>query len=256
MVQLRLKLSEENSFPTEQAKMRYTIGHLTGPALDQVVPNVTATGITFANVEAMIQTLERAFDDPDRKGTAQRKLEGLKQTNKDFATYYAEFQCYVAELDWNESAKKAQLRRGLSNELKDALILMDEPEDIDAFVILLQKLDSRIRARRAERPHNPSATAIPSKTLKPAVATTTLAPHPTSTNSGHYGPAPMDLSAGRRRLTEAEKLHRLRSGLCLYCGGSGHMAANCPYKKKPVKAAEVELTPRISEENAEEESKN
>jgi hypothetical protein len=34
------------------------------------------------------------------------------------------------------------------------------------------------------------------------------------------------------------------------------MAANCPYKKKPVKAVEVELTPKISEENAEEESKN
>ena len=50
----------------------------------------------------------------------------------------------MAELDWNESAKKAQLRRGLSNELKDALILMDEPEEIDAFVTLLQKLDSRI----------------------------------------------------------------------------------------------------------------
>ena len=34
------------------------------------------------------------------------------------------------------------------------------------------------------------------------------------------------------------------------------MAANCPYKKKPVKVAEVDLTPRIEEENTEEESKN
>jgi hypothetical protein len=32
--------------------------------------------------------LEMAFRDPDHVVTAERKLEGLKQTNYDFSTYY------------------------------------------------------------------------------------------------------------------------------------------------------------------------
>ena len=42
----------------------------------------------------------------------------------------------------------------------------------------------------------------------------------------------MDLDAMRtRRLSNEEKQRRREQSLCLYCGGPGHIAVNCPAKK-------------------------
>ena len=38
----------------------------------------------------------------------------------------------------------------------------------------------------------------------------------------------MDLSAGKRQLTNEERARRLAEGLCMYCGGQGHLARTCP----------------------------
>jgi hypothetical protein len=45
------------------------------------------------------------------------------------------------------------------------------------------------------------------------------------------GPTPMVLDANRPRfqsLSLDERQHRIRNGLCLYCGQKGHMAIACP----------------------------
>ena len=44
------------------------------------------------------------------------------------------------------------------------------------------------------------------------------------------GPTPMEIDSTRRRgpLTETKKQRCRASRLCLYCGGPGHIAINCP----------------------------
>ena len=44
------------------------------------------------------------------------------------------------------------------------------------------------------------------------------------------------------RLTVAERLWRIKEGLCKYCGEKGHFTANCPNRQKNTSArvAEVE----------------
>jgi hypothetical protein len=133
--------------------------------------------------------------------------------------------------------------------LKDALVHVDEPEDYDLFVAMLQKLDNRMRARQAEKPRTAPAATKPKTT--PTAPATPAPAHPTSSGSGYYGPAPMDLSAGRRKLTQEERLRHLTNGLCLYCGGQGHMAVNCPGKRpRPANVSGVIV------EEVKEESKN
>jgi hypothetical protein len=48
----------------------------------------------------------------------------------------------------------------------------------------------------------------------------------------------MDLSPGRRKLDPAEKVRRMREGLCYYCGGAGHMTSTCP-NKRPLNASSL-----------------
>ena len=41
----------------------------------------------------------------------------------------------------------------------------------------------------------------------------------------------MDLSATRKKLTPAERQRRQIQGLCMYCGGVGHFAAEYPARR-------------------------
>jgi len=76
--------------------------------------------------------------------------------------------------------------------------------------------------------------------------------------AGYTGPAPLDLSARRRRLSAEERAKRFTDGRCLYCGGFDHRAAECAARKMAQKsmAAGVEVndvgTRTRSEESAKE----
>jgi hypothetical protein len=72
-------------------------------------------------------------------------MKEIKQKNREFSLYYAEFQVIAADLDWNPSALRNALRSGLSEEMKDSFIHTDMPDDLPAFVTLCQKRDNHIR---------------------------------------------------------------------------------------------------------------
>ena len=259
---LRLKIhGDGHKFPDVQHQLRYAAGRLSGIAFDQVLPLIQGTKVVLSDLESFVTLLENAFGDPDRMATAERKLENLKQRNQDFASYYAEFQRYIGDVDWNEGAKRSQLTRGLNNELKDQLVTVDAPSAFTEYVTRLQHLDNLIRARAAEKTsrstqfrsgtttvRNPVITSSVTNTNRPAGSGMMgSVSHPPITNlstqSGTHS-GPMDLSSIRRRLTPEQKALRIREGRCLYCGGFGHMALSCPVKltAHPLRASEVSLS--------------
>jgi hypothetical protein len=176
-------------------------------------------------VEALITILENAFGDPDRVRTAERNLQNLRQKNRNFSDYLADFPRYAAEVSWNDAAKRTSLYEGLSSELKDALVTMETPDALDQYIVLLKRVDNKIRARAAERKGTSSTWRNTTQTTTP---TPKPAPPPATTTASGTQAGPMDLSAGRRRLSPAQREDRIRRGLCLYCGGAGHMARQCP----------------------------
>jgi hypothetical protein len=92
-------------FPDEQAMMRYAFNRLSGLALKQILPHVRENGeVGLEDLPAFIQLLETAFGDPDRVATAERNMKEIKQKNREFSQYYAEFQVIATDLDWNPLA--------------------------------------------------------------------------------------------------------------------------------------------------------
>jgi len=167
-------------------------------------------------VEALITLLENGFCDPDRVRTAKRNLQSLRQKNRNISDYLADFQRYAAEASWNDAAKRTSLYEGLTAEHKDALVTLDTPDELDQHIILLKCVDNKIRARAAERKGSSSTWRSPTTTT-----TTTpklAAPPTTSTTATGTQPCPMGLSAGRRRLSQAQREDRMRRGQCFYCG--------------------------------------
>ena len=263
VAQLRLKLGgERDHFPTVQNQLAYAVNRLEGAALDQLMPYILDDRVNLADLPAFVTILETAFGDPDRRRTAERRLHTLKQASRDFSTYFAEFQRYAADTQYDDHAKRSFLRIGLSREMIEALQHRDEPENFLEFVQLLQRVanklkdtqqelgtrryqpnrDSRPSAPPAPRPQQsaPAPAPVQGPALPPAQNTSNPSYHgpaQNTSNPSYHGPAPMDLSSGRRMLPPAERSRRLSEGLCLYCGGMGHMAALCPNKRRPLRAA-------------------
>jgi hypothetical protein len=232
---LRLRLIDRpREFPDEQSKLRYAFSRLEGAALEQLIHLVDNNHVDLDNFDTFVTSLEEAYGDPDHANTAESALSKLRQGNRDLVSCYAEFQHLIADLQWNNAAKRAALHRGLSEELKDILSTQDLPEDWSGYVAHIKKHDIQFRARRAET-YRPSGPNKANSAPVPRVITRAAAPptlYPTNNSSGNLGPAPMDLSAARCRLSPEERQKQIDEGCCLYCGGFHHLARDCPNKAR------------------------
>jgi len=101
-------------------------------------------------------------------------------------------------------------------------------------VMLCQKCDDSIRQQPAVKAaqhkwvgSTGSGTASKTPTLPTAPETA-----PAGTEAGYSGPAPMDISAGRRTMSDEERAKRFADGRCLYCGGFNHRAVECAVRNK------------------------
>lgn len=261
VAQLRLKLfADTTRFPTPQLRLSYAINRCEGRAMEQLLPyirdNGTITGLD--DVEDVISVLQTAFGDPDRAATARHKLQTLRQGNKEFSLYYAEFSRLVSDLDWDQRATMDALRHGLSIEILEKLIGTPNPTNLNDFVNLCQRLDSQIRAVEHLRKLRSSTSSSTSRNASHHPVTTPQQPRtpqgtfaPTSApqpqpDTTQPVPTPMDLSANRRKITPQERAARLAEGRCLYCGGHGHLAATCPNKPAHLRAAATTTTTTLT----------
>jgi hypothetical protein len=136
----------------------------------------------------------------------------IKQKNREFSQYYAEFQVIAADLDWNPSALRNALRMGLSEEMKDSFTYSEMPEELLVFVTVYQKRDNQIRQRRAEKAAQNKGSGIGFASHRPPSAPKAPEAAPAGTVAGFTGPAPMDLSAGKRRISAEERAMRFADG--------------------------------------------
>ena len=121
VTKLRLKLSDNHDrYPTEEKKVNYSMSRLKGDAACTMDPFFRSGA--FGTLDQFISLLERTYDDASRKHSAATKLEGLKQRNREFTSFFSEFLGLIGELEWNEAAKVDALRRKVSDEVKQQLI--------------------------------------------------------------------------------------------------------------------------------------
>jgi len=149
MTRLALVFSSDSiRYATDAAKIAYAASFLTGSAADWFDPhlNKTSGARDFGSYGEFAVALKNAYDDPDARATAQRKLRNLKQGDKDCSTYYAEFATYATVLNYDDTTKIQFLTEGANHDLKIAIAYQPSPpETFDQFVQLCIKLDNSMK---------------------------------------------------------------------------------------------------------------
>ena len=226
ITKLRVKLRmNADRYPTEENKVAYGMSRLTGRAARTADP-FYRNG-TLNTIGNFIALLEKTYDDASREHTAATKLENLRQRNREFTSFYSEFLGLAGELDWNETAKVAALRRAISDEIRNQLVGRDLPKTLPDFAQTCQRIDEDLRYNRQARSLKPSASHSKQ---------TTKYDRPMRSQS----PAddPMDIDTTRVRsyapAGSQERKTRVTNGECFGCGQKGHIQKNCtirPYEK-------------------------
>ena len=170
--------------------------------------------IGLDDLPTFIQLVEAAFGDLDRVATTKRKMQEVKQKNREFSQYHAEFQVITADLDWNSPALRIALRMGLSEEMKHSFTYSHMPGELPAFVTVCQKWDNQIHQRRAEKAAQNKGGGVGSPPPGPPPSPKTPETAPAGMVAGYTGPAPMNLTAGKRRISAEESVKRFVDERC------------------------------------------
>ena len=90
-------------------------------------PYLREDRIDLANIAEYWEVLDRAFDDPNRKGTAERNLRAHRQGKRESVHYLADFMQLKSDVEWNNAAWIHALRTGCAQEIRDVLRVQLNP---------------------------------------------------------------------------------------------------------------------------------
>jgi len=104
----------------------------------------------FSNYKKFKNELQRAFRVVDKKQAAERRLHILKM-NKSAAKYAAEFQQIAALMDWDDDALVLQYYWGLNKTIKDEIVRMNRPEELQNMINTFININSHQWKQRMKR---------------------------------------------------------------------------------------------------------
>jgi hypothetical protein len=234
-------------FPTAHERMSYVTNRLEGQAYAQILPFILEGECQLPDYPDVLRVLERAYGDPNRVNNARKDLFRLKQQNKEFAAFYAEFQRLALEGEVSEDSQITLLESALSRELKTQLTSVDAPDhDIHKFAEFLQKLENKRRYyndltdTRPVRPTSTVANTHSAPARIPIVTTTAQRAAPALAD-----PNAMDLSAARRPQPGYQPSGRKERGECYRCGSAQHRVANCTIPPPAMRPTQIRETRTI-----------
>lgn len=255
LVQCELNFRDRPSaFSSDEFKVTYVLSFLQGSAFRFFVPDLANDRLIRplweTDYTVFVQILRTNFGPHDAEADAEDKIENLRmKENHKVTQYVVEFNELRSQIAWNDSALRSRFYKGLPERLKDEVSRLGKPPTLNGMIELAQRLDARYWERKQEvnreqgsnkpnkTPNNSDKSS--SKTNQSSSSSSNPQPKPNSGNSNNNSgqkpknpeKKPTDLTdkLGKDgKLTTVERARRIANNLCLFCGGLGHSARDCP----------------------------
>jgi hypothetical protein len=214
LTKLRYKLrGNADRYPDEQAKLIYAHSRLERDPATLVDPLMDCD---IQNVDQLILFLQSTYGDPNKELSAWSRLDSLKQGKKSFVSHFAEFRRLIADAGLNEAAQINQLRRSLSDELRQAMVGVEIPSQLNDYANKISLYDNDLRYLPSKRSYRYEA--------------------PKRENH-HRDPDAMEIdTTNYAPLGSAERQKRIKEGSCFKCGRKGHISRNCSVPLPQIRA--------------------
>jgi retrotransposon gag protein len=221
LTQMYAKLTTDKAHEPESVRFWYIHSRLRGDALTQVEPWVKAVHQNNQHsVDGLVEQLRAAYDDAQAAQRASSKLTTMRQGNKSFAAFLAEFDRTILEaggLAWADQVKKTFLDNCLSKELKTALVPVIAPAAYREYCSLLHSVSNNLEALKDDKHRTTPQSIIPDTVPAPDVM--------------DWAPTPIQVATARTKRAqwvEKDILQKRREGeRCLRCGEEGHFISGC-----------------------------
>ncbi|CCO34491.1 hypothetical protein BN14_08592 [Rhizoctonia solani AG-1 IB] len=155
-----------SQFANNRDVIMFLLINMEGTAAAWALPHIALIGEKRAVIKTpddFQREFRKAFDNPDATAAAERKITKLVQTTT-AAAYTAEFRTLQLEIDWNESALKAQYQQGLNWQVCTQMaMMMPQPSSLEAFMEAAVRIDNVHRELEASRPPRDNKPSNPPK---------------------------------------------------------------------------------------------
>ncbi|CCO33380.1 Retrotransposon-derived protein PEG10 AltName: Full=Embryonal carcinoma differentiation regulated protein [Rhizoctonia solani AG-1 IB] len=238
-----------SQFASNKDVIMFLLINMEGTAAAWALPHIALIGEKRAVIKTpdnFQREFRKAFDDPDATAAAKRKITKLVQTTT-AAAYTVEFRTLQLEIEWDESALRAQYQRGLNWQVRTQMAMMTpQPSSLEDFMEAAVRIDNVRRKLEASRPPRDNKPSNPLKSSSaPNKGTSTGSP--VKPGDPHY-------------VSKEEIDKRRANNQCIKCGREGHRAAVCrtgwkapgelkPKEDKGKETAKVAETESIELEN-------
>jgi hypothetical protein len=171
------------------------------------------------------------------------------QDNQHIVKYNVEFNRLAIRTGWDDSVLRHRYYTGLAERIKDVMGPQGKPSTLDAMKTLAHSIDSRHweRQREKSRAGKSKADGKADKSDKPDHKSDHKSDDKKGSTSKHNNhkhnkdkqkndsksssgnaPAYAEKLGKDGKLTQAERQRRFDNNLCMFCGGVGHGAKDCP----------------------------
>ena len=228
--------ADDDLYDTPARRMVYVMSRVGEEAFGHLEPRARVNAPRpWKDSDEMLAYLERVFGDPNRRANAETQFRALRQGNKDFNTFWAEFQRLSIELNWNNEMLISDLTSKLSYAMQLQLSTGDEePTGLLKYAERCQRVAQRLKdAGRAK-------VAAEKYAEKQAAATAKTAPAPkkgsTSTTTMQTTSSSAEPS---QRLSISEQDRLMKEARCFMCKQVGHRTTKCSNDWKPMSSLSV-----------------
>ena len=154
----------------------------------------------------------------------------LRQGRASVSDYAIDFQTLATDSGWVGCPLVDAFLHGLAEEVKDALLTRELPDDLDRIITLTIRIDARLEDRcQWRQPRSPPPRG---RFDQPQFSrlTTQLRGEIARSSPPRPRGEPEPMVVDQSRVRDEERYQCLRTQACFRCGEKGHFTTACPVK--------------------------